>query len=319
MRKKKKIVILGGGTGLSTVARGMRRIGLTNLHHVTAIVSMADSGGFSGMLRNEKGILPPGDVMKLLLAFSHLPEVAAQLLYHRFADGSVPGHYMLTGMAERIGYLPAIANMQEVLECSGKVLPVSLDEANLIAETNRRTITGEGAIEKWFYDPKNKADDREKLHRVYLKPACSLLAEARQAILEADLIVIGPGSFYTSLIACLQVEGINELLVEKKIAYVVNVTTHPKETPDWAVSDFVAQMERQIRKKVDYVVCNKSLPSHLLPSYDAEHSSPVVIDVPNIWNGRQVIKRQLVGPKQKFARHAHRRLARVIQGLLERD
>lgn len=315
----KKIVIIGGGTGLSTLARGLRRIGLTKSNDVTAVVSMADSGGFSGFLRNERGVLPPGDVMKLLLAFSHLPEVAEELLYYRFVDGSVPGHYMLTGMAQTIGYLAAIKNMQELLRCSGFVLPASLDQAHLFAETNRRVISGEGNIEKWFYDPKNKADDSEKLVRVFLEPVCRLLPEALRAIREADLIVIGPGSFYTSLIACLLVEGMSDALKDKKIVFVVNVTTHPKETPNWAVSSFVSHIEAQIGRTVNTVLCNKSVPAHLLEAYGAEHSTPVEIDVPDSWNGRQVIKRQFVQPKSEFARHNPKRLARAIQYLLEQD
>ena len=316
---KKRIALIGGGTGLSTLARGLRRTGVTQQSEVTAIVGMADSGGFSGVLRNERGVLPPGDIMKLLLAFSTLPDLAGQLLYHRFPDGSVPGHYMLTGMAKSIGFLPAVANMQELLKCSGKVLPATLDPANLIAETNLRFIKGEGNIEDWFYGKKAENRGKEQLLRVFLEPACSLLAEARQAIETADLVVIGPGSFATSLIACLEAKGMREALADVRLAFVVNVTTHPKETPEWKVSKFVHELELQIRRKLDIVVCNKQVPEHLLEPYGKEFSTPVEIDVPDVWNGRQVIKRQLVLPKSEFARHNPKRLARVIQNLLERD
>lgn len=311
-----KIAIIGGGTGLSTLARGLRRLlGLSGKHQITAIVGMADSGGFTGILRNEKGVLPPGDIMKLLLAFSTRPELAEQLLYHRFADGSVPGHYILTGMAKRTGFLQAVENLQDLLQCAGTVLPATLDPAHLFAETNLRIIAGEGEIEKWIYN--NEDWDKEKLLRVYLNPGCKLLPQASRAIEEADLVVIGPGSFYTSLVACLEVKGMNKVLAQKRIAYVVNVTNHPKETPSWTVSNFVSQLEQQIGRQVDVVVCNKTVPAHLLEKYGEEHSAPVAIDVSNTWNGRQVLKCQLVPPKSEFARHNPKRLARVILNLLE--
>jgi uncharacterized cofD-like protein len=312
-----KLVIIGGGTGLSTLARGLRRIGVTERHQVTAVVGMADSGGFSGFLRNEAGVLPPGDIMKLLLAFSTLPELAEKLLYYRFPDGSVPGHDILTARAKRNGFLNAVRDMEEYLQCSGSVLPASLDDANLCAETNRRIIEGEGNIEEWFYAQKVQDWDKEKLLGVYLHPSCRILPEARAAIEQADLVVIGPGSFYTSLIACLQVEGMTEALVGKNLACVVNVTTHPKETPYWRASDFVKELEQQIRRRVDVVVCNRGIPAELQQKYVEEHSSAVKVDLPPVWNRRHVITRQLVAPKSSFARHDPGRLARVIQELLE--
>lgn len=312
-----KLVIMGGGTGSSALARGLNLNGVTENHEVTAIVGMADSGGYSGLLRNEAGVLPPGDVMKVLLAFSKLPELAEKLLYHRFPDGSVPGHDILTAHAKRDGFLNAVRDMEEYLQCSGRVLPASLEDANLCAETNRRIIEGEGNIEEWFYAQKVKDWDKEKLLRVYLHPACGILPEARSAIEEADLVVIGPGSFYTSLIACLQVEGMTEALVGKPIVFVVNVTTHPKETPYWRASDFVKELELQIRRRVNIVVCNRGISTELQEKYKAEHSSAVKVDIPSLWNKRHVITRQLVAPKSSFARHDPRRLARVIQELLE--
>lgn len=315
----KKIATIGGGTGLSTLARGLRRTGLTAACEVAAVVSMADSGGYSGLLRNERGVLPPGDLMKVLIALSHLPEEDLSFYSNRAADNSVEGHTMLVDLAEQVGYLPAIEQMRNILQCSGRVLPATLDPAHLFAETNRRIIEGEGEIEKWFYDPKAKALEQEKLLRVFLKPPCRLHSAARRTIELADLVVIGPGSFYTSLIACLQVEGMTDTLKGKKIVYNVNVTTHPLETPGWTVSDFVTKLEQQIDRQVDVVVCNESVPTRLLKTYGEEHSAPVKIDVPKSWNGRQVITHQLVKANAAFARHDPTLLARVIQGLLERD
>lgn len=315
----KRIVLIGGGTGLSNLARGLRRIlrryKITDTE-ITAVVSMADSGGFSGWLRNEKGMLPPGDINKNLLALSTLREVAHRLYYKRLEDGTVPGHFMLLGMVESYGWLRAIANMQELLECSGNVLPVTLDSAHLFAETNRRIIAGEGRIEDWFYGHET-GDDDEKLQRVYLEPDCSLLSEAKAAIEVADLVVIGPGSFYTSLIACLQVKGMNEALAQKRLAFVVNVTTHLKETPEWRVSDFIGRLENQIGRKVDIAVCNENVSEDLLETYEHKGQDPVEIDVDDIWNGRQIIKRQLVRKHGRYARHSPYMLARVILDLLE--
>lgn len=324
-----RITSIGGGTGGSTLARGHRRIGATEEHEVTAIVSMADSGGYSGYLRNEKGVLPPGDIMKLVLAFSHLntrledpknphEDVLNKIIYWKFKDdGSVPGHDVLTARAKRLGFLQALAGVEEWLECSGKVLPVTLDEAILHCETTKRIITGEGEIEKWLYEEKAADYGKEQLLRVFLEPRCCLLEQAREAIDLADLVVIGPGSFQTSQIACLDVKGMREVLHDSRIAYIVNITTHPKETPDWTVSKFVKEIELHIRRKVDVVICNTHVPEHLLDPYGKEYSSPVIVDAPDNWNGRQVIKRQLVLSTSTYARHDPERLARVILELLE--
>jgi uncharacterized cofD-like protein len=319
MSKKQRIVALGGGTGLATTLRGLRKSGITQEHDVTAIVATSDSGGFSGFLRDEKGILPPGDLLKALLASSGLPELAEELFYHRYADNSVAGHYMLMGMVQIDGVLGAIAKAEELLRCSGKILPATLAPAHLFAETNRRVIKGEGPIEQWFYG--NKAEDRglELLLRVFLEPPCSILPEAQEAIKAADLVIIGPGSFYTSLIACLEVKGMKEALTESRVAYIVNTTTHPKETPDWKVSQFVHELEMQIRRKVDVVICNNHVPEHLLESYRAEFSAPVGVDVPSDWNGRQVISGQFVAEDAPLARHDAELLAGAIKQLLEPD
>lgn len=322
---RKKITVIGGGTGPTSLLRGLVCLGGKRKFDITAIVGMSDSGGSSGRLQDELGVLPPGDVLKSLVALS-AKDYARDLLQYRFEAqnarklrGHTSGNLLLAIMAQYAGdYLTALEGMAELLDCQGRVLPASLDHATLVAETSKRMIESEGRIEDWLYDDTALAED-ESLLRVFLRPVARLLPEAFAAIVDADLVVIGPGSFYTSLIAVLQVEGMREALAQAgKLAYVVNITTHPRETPEWRVSTFVNQLERHIHRPVDAIICNKSLSRHLREKYGKKRSKTVVFDIVRpFWNGRLVIASDFVPREAKLARHDPEKLARKVLTVTE--
>ncbi len=316
--KKKKIVVIGGGSGTATVLTGL-------LYYyqqlvIQAVVSMADSGGSSGEIRDKDGVLPPGDVLKAIVALSPVP-FARFFLLNRFhglrteqLNGHTVGNFLLTRMAQWADndYIGAIRALEQMFECKGTVWPVTLDNVHLVAETNHRIITGEGEIEKWIYDEKTIGTD-EKILAVKLEPKAEALPEVLTAIREANIVVIGPGSFYTSLSPSVQAGGIQEALAEaRQVVYVTNVTSHPKETGGWTVSEFVNKMEAQIQRRVDVVISNKGLSPALRKKYASEHSFPVEVDVPADWNGRKVIVANFIGRGSTFARHNPRLLAKTI-------
>ena len=283
---------------------------------------MADSGGSSGRLRDELGVLPPGDVLKALLALSSKPYARDLLLYRFNGDlsarlhGHTVGNLFLSMMSQFAGdYLQALTAMEQLLDCQGKVLPASLDKANLVATIGRgEVIVGEGRIESWIYRQKGGADSRIK--SVSLQPAASILPAARDAIRAAHLVVIGPGSFFTSLMAVLDVGGLISELAGKKIAYVVNLTTNHRETPRWKASRFLAELERKLARKVDYAVCNTSIPEQIQSRYREEGAGTVKADLPTSYGKRLILCANLVPEDSVLARHDPMRLATLLVSIL---
>ena len=323
MNRKKRIVIIGGGTGLTHLLSGLVKLGGRERFAITSIVSIADSGGSTGALREVWGVLPPGDIRQSLVALSTKPW-AVEFVHHRFTASNgklhdhTSGNLLFTALGLYTGDdLVALKAMEELLDCQGAVLPVSLNrQVKLIAQTTRGIINGEGLIDAWIYGPQ-KAKGRQWILDVYLKPRPRILPQAARAIQRADLVVIGPGSFYTSLMAVLSVQGMRQALAGTRLAYVVNITTHPKETPEWPASRFVLELERRIGRKVDFVLCNSGVSRRLRERYGRERSSTVRLNLLSHWEGRRVITANFVPQGVVFARHDPFRLASVIAGLVE--
>ncbi len=227
--KGPKIVAIGGGTGLSTMLRGLKR----HTNNLTAIVTVADDGGGSGVLRQELGMLPPGDVRNCLEALANVEPVMGELLHYRFAEGSLKGQSFgnlflaaLNGISG--SFDQAVSLMSQVLAITGRVLPVTTANVQLEAEfENGAKVLGESKI---FYC-KKREDCR--IRRVRLLPQRPpALAPALEAISEADMIILGPGSLYTSIIPNLLVEGIARAVADADAlkVYVANVMTQEGET-----------------------------------------------------------------------------------------
>lgn len=275
--KNPKFVVLGGGTGSFTLLSSLKNY----VQDLTALVSMADDGGSTGMLRDQYGVLPPGDVRQCLVALSSSPHLR-ELFNFRFpGDGSLGGHTFgnlflsaLEMLSEDFGESIKIAS--EVLRIQGKVLPISLDDCRLIyRDQTGNNVKGEHEIENTDIS----ADSRPEIS--YEKPV-KLNSEAKKVLEEADMVVIAPGSLYTSLIPLLLVEGMPELLqkVDAKIVYVANLVNKPMETKDYSVGDYVREIERFAETGViDAVLYNTDHPNEdTLGLYAKEGEYPVIVD-----------------------------------------
>src|SRR3989338_1206104 len=284
MKSDKKIVVIGGGTGVFTVLSGLKQY----FNNLTAIVTMADDGGSTGVLREEFCILPPGYIRRALIALSASDNKnLSELFNYRFNEGSgLSGHsfgnLMITAL-ERItgGFETAIEEASKILSVRGQVLPVTLKTTYLMAELeDGRTIRGESDIDI----PQH--DGNIQIRKVWLKPQVSLNPKAKKAILEADAIIIGPGDLYTSIIPNLLVDGMGQALrrAQGKKIYFVNIMTKFGETTGFQASDFLNAIEHYLGKNVlDYAIFNKTKPSSMrFRPYIKEKAEFVEPDIENL-------------------------------------
>lgn len=320
-----KVVVIGGGTGSFTILSALKYY----VRNLTAIVNMVDDGGSTGILRDELGTLPPGDVRQCLVALSESDQVMRDLFNYRFAEGTFYGHafgnLFLTALEKTTGsFAEAVQTAGEVLNITGRVVPVTLDDCELILRLPDGEIHGEHAI--------GSTDLQGHRPNLSLNPNPKLNPEAITAIMAADLVVIAPGSLYTSLAPTLLVPGLAEALqsTSAKRVYISNLITKPKQTDGFAVHDYVAEIERFIGTgTIQYVIYNQRQPSHqLLKNYAQEHEYPVRVDktaltaapyqaiganlvsdtLPKLTPAEQIIPRT-------YIRHDGDRVARLIMGI----
>lgn len=312
-----KIVTIGGGTGQFTLLQSLRNF--PNLE-VTAIVSMADSGGSSGRLRDELGALPPGDILKALLALSSLPgNTARELLLHRFSKGTLrdhnAGNMLLTILSQYSGsFLDAVKALGEILKVRGTVLPVTTGQITLRARLeNGQEIVGEKNIDI------PDSPQRSRIKDVWLEPNAFALSETLRAIKEAEVLLISPGDLFTSIVPVFLVRGIKEALQEfrGKIIYICNTMTKPGETNEFKVSDFIKTIETYSGRIIDTVLCNPAKPSKdVLNRYALENSYPVIIDNKKSWDGRKIIAADMLADGE-LARHNPEKIAAFLGSILK--
>jgi uncharacterized cofD-like protein len=308
-----KIVAIGGGTGLSTLLRGLKQYSA----NITAIVTVADDGGSSGRLRREIGVLPPGDIRNCVAALADEEKLLTELFQYRFqaGDGLVGhsfGNLFLTAMSEVTGDIErAIAASSKVLAVRGKVLPATLSDVCLWAElTDGRRIEGESKI----------TEAKGKIHTIGCLPANPpALPAAIKAIAEADYIIIGPGSLYTSVIPNLLVPEIREAIALTKVPriYVCNIMTQPGETDSYSVADHIRAVYRICGKPLfDAVLAQRIPPSpQSILRYAQEQSHPVFLDREDIAQlGCRIVLANVMDedPQKGYVRHDSSRLARVL-------
>lgn len=255
-----KFVVIGGGTGSFTLLSGLKKYA----RHITALVNMADDGGSTGQLRDELGVLPPGDVRQCLVALSESPKTR-DLFNYRFEEGTFKGHafgnLFLTALEKMTGsFAEAVEVASEVLKIQGNVEPVTLDSVRLGMRwpDKKVLLEGERVIDADIF----KHDPRSA--ELFLEPAAQVNPAALQAIVEADIVVIAPGDLYTSLGSLLIIDGIGEALesTAAKIVYVCNLVTKHGQTDGFTVGDHVAEIERFIGQNVvDYVIYNDAKPT----------------------------------------------------------
>ncbi|RJQ27973.1 MAG: YvcK family protein [Peptococcaceae bacterium] len=271
LRRGPKIVVIGGGTGLSVLLRGLKKY----TSNLTAVVAVTDDGGSSGRLRGELGILPPGDIRNCLVALADKEPLMEVLLQYRFPAGKLAGHNVGNLLLAALndvsgGFKQAVQGLSKVLAVRGQVLPVTLADVALCAELADGTVVqGESNIPRSL----------QPVQRVFLKPArCFPPHEVLAAIREADAVVLGPGSLYTSIIPNLLVRGIPEALAKSRAVkiYVCNLMTQPGETIGYTVCDHLKAIFDHAGQVVDCVVVNTGpMPSRLLDRYRQEGAEPV--------------------------------------------
>src|SRR2546422_8162278 len=258
LKRGPKIVAIGGGTGLSALLRGLKE----HTGNLTAILTVADDGGSSGVLRRELGVLPPGDVRNCIIALADAEPLVTKLFQYRFSDGSgLAGHsfgnlFIVAMSAVTGNFEDAIRQTSRVLAVRGQIIPSTMEDVTLCAHNDdERTIHAESSI-----GPAVSNGSKARISEVYLAPENPPAhPEAVRAILEADLIVLGPGSLYTSVLPNLLVQGIRRSLIAApaRKVYVCNVATQPGETDSFGVADHVAAIEDHVGKGViNYVLAN---------------------------------------------------------------
>lgn len=309
-----KVVVIGGGTGLSTMLRGLKQY----TSHITAIVTVGDDGGGSGKLREDLGMLPPGDIRNCILALADTEPLMEDLLQYRFTEGSLKGQCFgnlflaaMAGISEN--FEDAVQKMSSVLAVKGKVLPVTLDDMKLIAELeNGEIIEGESKI------PSEVIVRNTRIKKIAIKPIdAKPLEEAIKAINNADVIIMGPGSLYTSIIPNLLVKGIPEAICKSpaKKVYISNVMTQPGETDGFKVSNHLkVLMDYGVAENIDYVIANNGIiPPDIKEKYAKENAELVVLDYENISNlNVNVIEADLIKITKRYVKHNADKLAELI-------
>ncbi|MCW6051578.1 YvcK family protein [Microcoleus sp. A2-C5] len=308
-----KIVAIGGGTGLSHLLRGLKDYSAK----ITAIVTVADDGGSSGRLRREIGVLPPGDIRNCLAALADEEKLLTELFQYRFqaGDGLVGhsfGNLFLTAMSDIAGDLEqAIAASSKVLAVRGEVLPATLSDVSLWAElADGRRIEGESSITK----------ANGQIVKIGCTPANPpALPRAVEALREADFIIIGPGSLYTSVIPNLLVKEIADAIANSQVPriYVCNIMTQPGETDGYSVADHIRAIDRACgRPLFDAVVVQGKVPSaKSLIRYSQENSYPVVLDREAVTQlGRRIVIANVMDEDKNtgLIRHNSPRLAGML-------
>lgn len=277
-RTEPRITVLGGGTGLSTMLRGLK----THTPHISAIVTVTDDGGSSGMLRRELGMLPPGDIRNCILALASREPLMQEVFNYRFREGSLSGqslgNLVLAALNDMTGSFDrAVSLMGQVLAITGEVLPVTNENLTLQADfTDGAVIRGETRITDY------KKHSEAVIHRVCLDPPDPpALPQALEAIREADMIILGPGSLYTSVIPNLLTRGVSDAVRDCRgvKVYVMNVMTQDGETENYTATDHVrALLDHGGRDLFQYVlVNNRPIPPELLQAYRRENAAPVPV------------------------------------------
>ena len=316
-KSEPSIVVIGGGSGLSNMLRGLK------LHtgKLTAIVTMADDGGSSGSLRNELGMPPPGDVRNCLQALANTEPTMEQLLGYRFSEGVLRGQSLgnlfLAALNDISGsFYEAVRSLSEVLAITGRVLPVTTEDVRLMAHFDDGTeVVGESKITQ------HKKNTDRRITRVELLPANPpALDESIEAIENAELIILGPGSLYTSIIPNLLTKGVADAIANSDALkiYVLNVTTQDGETEMYTASDHVKALFLHSGKKLfDYCLANSMpLPERVAARYAEQGASQTLVDIGEIKKLEvETIMRPMLDCTGGLARHNPKLLAAEIMRL----
>ena len=311
------VVVIGGGTGQSVFLRGLKH----ETKNITAIVTVADDGGGSGVLREDLGMIPPGDIRNCLLALANMEPAMSEVMRYRFPDGSLKGQSFgnlflaaMTGIYDN--FETAVYKMGQVFAVTGRVLPVSLDNINLIAELeNGETVVGESNI------PRQVRKTKSAIKKIYLdNPDAKPLDEVVTSIKNADAVAIGPGSLYTSILPNLLVEGVVDALSTTRApkVYVCNIMTQPGETGGRNVLDHVKVIvDHAGINFIDYVLVNNEyLPQGVFERYAKDGAELVMLDKDQRDGleamGIKCIEEKLIEIKNGYIRHDAEMVSKAV-------
>ena len=317
-----KIVVIGGGTGLSTMLRGLKK----HSYNITAIVTVGDDGGGSGDLRNDLGMLPPGDVRNCILALANTEPIMTDLLNYRFKDGRLKGQsfgnlFLAAMNGISINFEDAVQKMSSVLAVRGRVLPVTLDYMELEAELeNGNIIKGESNI------PEAAIEQKSRIKELKIIPEeADAIGDALTAIEEADAIVLGPGSLYTSILPNLLVKDITKAIQFTSCPkiYICNVMTQPGETTNFTVSEHITEIIKHCGDNIiDTVIANiEDISDILVTRYNEKNSQVVKLDREKVESmGIKIVEGNLVKVKYNYIRHDANALSElIIKTIMERQ
>lgn len=313
-----KVVVIGGGTGLPVLLRGLKKYPID----LTAIVTVADDGGSSGRIRNEMAIPPPGDIRNVLAALSDVEPFIEKMFQHRFhttneLSGHSLGNLLIAALTSITGdFVQAVKEMSRVLNVRGQVLPAANQSVTLHAEMfDGSIVSGESKIPQ----------SGKIIKRVFLTPEIiKPLSETKKAIQEADLIVIGPGSLYTSILPNLLVPSLGEkvCVAKAKKVYICNLMTQPGETIGFTASDHVkALYDHMGYSFIDTILINnQTIPFDLKSRYGTEKACPVEFDVDRLISlGLEVIFEEIASVEKGLIRHDTEKVAKILYSMLGRD
>ncbi|MDP2091316.1 MAG: YvcK family protein [Candidatus Gracilibacteria bacterium] len=321
VNNKINITTIGGGTGSYNVLSGLKR----NLHfNLASVVTMSDSGGSTGKLRDEFGILPPGDLRRAILALSQEDVLLRKLFEYRFdktssVSGHTVGNLLITAMADITGdFEKGIVEISKMFRVKGKVVPVTLEKSDLVVVLdNGQEIFGETNIDC----PAHNTDLCIK--EAYLSPEVKVNPKAREVLENSDIIIIGPGDLYTSIVPNLLVKGVKKAIknADAKVVYFCNIMTKNGETDGFEVENFVDVIEKYLGKGVlDYVVVNNGHISDEMEEKYKKEESKTPVKVKNIKDFKdksyKIIERDLLN-ENDYVRHSPIKIAKVIEDMVE--
>lgn len=292
----KKVTILGGGTGSFVVLSGLKAYPLD----IAAVVTMMDSGGSTGRLRDQLGVLPPGDLRQCLVALSEAPVLWRELFLYRFEKGDLKGHNfgnIFISALQKVcdNYQDVIDTASYVLKIKGKVIPVTFKDTNLGVEyTSGKILKGEGNI-----DEDNL--EKSKIKRAFLEPEVNAHENAIKRIKESDVIIIGPGDLYTSIIPILLAKGIKQAITESsaKVVYILNLMTKCGQTTDYKGSDHVDDITKYAGKEPDTVIVNTAqIPKDVLEWYKEHNEFVTENDLANSPFKGKVVEADLISQEE---------------------
>ncbi len=330
--RNKNIVTIGGGTGSFTLLSGLKKYPV----NISAVVSMADDGGSTGVLRDELGVLPPGDVRQCLVALSDSSETLRELMNYRFDSGGLKGHtfgnLFLSALEKTSGsFAKGVEEASKLLDVKGEVIPVSEGNMRLqIKLNNGKILSGEKQLDH------NEDIRSNGIKNIFLKSKIRACPKAIERIRKADFIVIGPGDLYGSILPNLLVDGMSEAIRKSKakIIFNCNLTNKKGQTENFFLEDYVRVIEEYIGKgKIDFVTFNKKkLPEHLVKKYEEREGSGSVIKIKNQKEKRKYMifssdilqnkeikinKADTNASAHSFIRHDGDKLAKVLSMIFE--